>query len=148
MKHITYEGMLRHESDEIAEVLIGKGWVEAPLPTLLEGQQCDWIDGKWVVSDVANPSAESELKAYVDPVEGIEIDTSPAAQSRFTSLVALIREGLDFGALTNESKQEIRDIHGGTHSLTVLRIRALMLRYGLHCKALFDRGEGKDGEAT
>lgn len=84
-------------------------------------------------------AGEEPRTSYRDPIEGTELDTSPAAQSRFTSLVALIREGLDFGALTNESKQEIRDVHGVTHSLTVVRIRALMLRYGLHCKALFDQ---------
>jgi hypothetical protein len=84
---------------------------------------------------------------YLDPIEQIHLDASPAAQARFTSLVALIREGLDFGALTNDSKQEIRDVHGVTHSLSVLRIRALMLRYGLHCKALFDQVEERDGQS-
>lgn len=55
MKHITYSGMLRHETNEIADVLIRKGWVDAPPPELQEGQRCDWIDGQWVVSAAVDP---------------------------------------------------------------------------------------------
>jgi hypothetical protein len=126
-------------------------WVTRPqgaIPDGWEFRPADEVPKDAVQVNDGHTSDESVLKAYADPVEGIEIDTSPSAQTRFTSLVALIREGLDFGALTNESNQEIRDVHGVVHVLPVLRIRALMLRYGLHCKALFDQGERKDGESS
>lgn len=117
---------------------IQDGQALQPTETITEAE----LHRGWLIVDV--PIEKGPV--YSDPDEHVELDASPAAQARFTSLIALIREGIDFGALNNDSPQEIRDVNGVPHTLSVLRIRALMLRYGLYCKALFDEGDGKGGQ--
>jgi len=77
-------------------------------------------------------------EGYLDVPSGIKLKTTMDAQSLFTSMVALVKEGLDMSALTNDTNVSIWDYNGVEQSMTVLAMRQLLFRYGLYCKSIFD----------
>jgi hypothetical protein len=75
---------------------------------------------------------------YFDADTGIKLKTTPNAQQQFTAFSALMREGLELGAISNETMQTVWDYSDASHQLTTLQTRGLLFRYGVHCKTLFD----------
>ena len=58
--YLSYEQLLRAEvSPTSIETLKRKGWVEAPQPAFNPAtQNCDWVNGRWVVSGIVVPVPE------------------------------------------------------------------------------------------
>lgn len=55
--YLTYNLMLRVETNpDTISNLLRKGWIEVPQPQYdPTTQNCEWIDGQWVVSDIVIP---------------------------------------------------------------------------------------------
>lgn len=77
-------------------------------------------------------------EGYVDQITNIKLKTTIAAQTRFASMIVLVKEAIDLGFITNDSNQTIYDYNEQPHTMTTMELRQLMLRYGLYCKYIFD----------
>lgn len=82
--------------------------------------------------------AEHLAAGYDDPVTGLKLKTVERAQAKFGRMCTLIDLGVSQGVMTSESMVTLFDFNEAPHELTVTAFRALMLRYGLHCKTVFD----------
>ena len=60
--YLTYDKQLRVETDPaIIATLERKGWVPAPQPAYDPAtQQCEWVDGAWVVASIPAPAYTAE----------------------------------------------------------------------------------------
>ena len=60
--YLTLDKQLRSETDAaIIANLERKGWVPAPQPAYDPAtQQCEWVDGAWVVASIPNPAYTAE----------------------------------------------------------------------------------------
>jgi hypothetical protein len=75
---------------------------------------------------------------YLDETTGVKLKTTKHAQEMFTALVTMLQEGISLGLITNDTLQVIWDFNNEPVTLTVLQIRQLLFRYGMHCKTFFD----------
>lgn len=74
----------------------------------------------------------------VDP-EGFILGLSDADRGAFTQMLALIKEALDLGLISNDTMQTIADKSGQKHQITTLRFRQIMVAYGFYYKTLWDQ---------
>lgn len=101
-----------------------------------------------LVAAIENPAApvftDEDLYAaalapgYLDVPTGIRLKTVERAQAKFARMVTLIELALGAGAMTSSSDLVFFDFADQPQTLTVANFKALMLRYGVHCKGLFD----------
>ncbi len=76
-----------------------------------------------------------QAQGYLDSETGLLLKTTEAAQSSFVRLLTLLREAESLGALPPTAI--IWDATNSPHELSVIDLRALMVRYGLYCAQLF-----------
>ncbi|HVT74591.1 MAG TPA: hypothetical protein VHD61_15765 [Lacunisphaera sp.] len=81
---------------------------------------------------------QQQALGYVDTATGLKLKTTEYAQAKFTSQVALVRLALSAGAIDDSTAQNFWDFDNAEQTLSTADFLALMLRYGLHCKTLFD----------
>jgi hypothetical protein len=103
--------------------------------------QPDW-SALWVEEVAFREQIASYVDAldsgYIDSETGITLKTTAHAQAMFTSMVTMLQEGLCLGVITNSTEQVIWNFDNEPVTLTVLEIRQLLFRYGMHCKNFFD----------
>lgn len=75
---------------------------------------------------------------FTDPVLGVKLKTTKHAQEMFTALITMLQEGISLGLITNDTLQVIWDYNDQPQELSVLQIRQMLFRYGMHCKTFFD----------
>lgn len=71
--------------------------------------------------------------------EGYEfyLDMSDEAQTLFSRDLALLREELDLGIITNEDTRVFADVSGTLHTVTVLQYRQILAQYGGNLRQLW-----------
>lgn len=82
--------------------------------------------------------AEQQSLGYLDATTGLKLKTTEHAQAKFTSQVALVQLALSAAVITPATPQTIWDFADAEQELSTADFLGLMLRYGLHCKTLFD----------
>lgn len=107
------------------------------------------VDAQDAVSTPRTPPAPAQTDAeiyaaqqalgYLDTTTGIRLKCTEYAQAKFTSQVALTRLALSLGAITGATEQTLWDADNTEHTLSTDAFLLLMLRYGMHCKAIFDQ---------
>lgn len=80
---------------------------------------------------------QQQALGYEDTITGLKLKTTEYAQGKFTSQVALVRLALSAGAIDNDTPQTFWDFNDAQQTLSTADFLALMLRYGLHCSAMF-----------
>lgn len=70
--------------------------------------------------------------------EGFTLRLEDVDRAAFAQMLALVKEALDLGMITDETPQLIADHTGTRHEVTTLRFRQIMVAYGLHYKGLWD----------
>ncbi|WP_009964865.1 hypothetical protein [Verrucomicrobium spinosum] len=70
--------------------------------------------------------------------EGFTLRLEDADRAAFAQMLALVKEALDLGMITDATPQLIADSAGTRHEVTTLRFRQIMVAYGLHYKGLWD----------
>lgn len=83
--------------------------------------------------------ADQQALGYVDIPTGLKLKTTENAQAKFTSQVTLLQLALSAGAITTATPQTFWDYADVEQTLTTGDLFALMLRYGMHCKTIFDQ---------
>lgn len=83
--------------------------------------------------------ADHLAAGFDDPVTGIKFKTVERAQAKFGRMCTLIDLATNQGAMSADSVVTLFDYSEAQHELTVAEFRALMLRYGIYCKQLFDQ---------
>lgn len=84
-------------------------------------------------------SYQSALDAgFTDPILGVKLKTTKHAQEMFTALVTMLQEGITLQLITNDTEMAIWNYADEPVELTVLQIRQMLFRYGMHCKTFFD----------
>lgn len=59
-------------------------------------------------------------------------------RNQFTQLLALLKEGIELGQLSDTTIIKISDINGQVHDISVIDFRKAMFAYGMHIKTLWD----------
>lgn len=116
------------------------GGVEVPDNTdagweLVEGQ---WVDPKASQKSQLAAFQSALNEGFTDPVLNIKLKTTDRAQEMFTKFITMIQEGLSLGLITNDTLQVVWDYNDQPRQLSVLQIRQMLFRYGIHCKTFFD----------
>lgn len=75
---------------------------------------------------------------YTVEPEGFILGLTESDRNAFTQMLALTKEALDLGLITNDTPQIIADINGETHTVLTLRFRQIMVQYGFYYKGLWD----------
>lgn len=86
---------------------------------------------------VAQAKALVEAGYTVQP-EGFTLALGDNDRSQFTQMLTLVQEALSLGLITNEMPQTIADKDGGKHTVSTLRLRQILVLYGLHYKGIWD----------
>lgn len=101
------------------------------------------VDG-WEIVPLGNDE-QKQLTFYNGVVagftvapEGFTLRLEDADRAAFAQMLALVREALDLGLITDATPQLISDSAGTRHEVTTLRFRQIMVAYGLHYKGLWD----------
>lgn len=71
--------------------------------------------------------------------EGFTLGLLERDRLMLSQMLALVKEALDLGLITNETPQIISDKFGQKHELTTLRFRQIMVQYGIYYKSLWDQ---------
>jgi hypothetical protein len=76
---------------------------------------------------------------FSDALTGVRLKCTDSAQSKFTRMLVLLDLAMAAGLMTDATEVEIWDYDDAPQTITVAAFHGLMLRYGVHCKALFDQ---------
>jgi hypothetical protein len=71
--------------------------------------------------------------------EGFTLGLLEGDRLMLSQMLALVKEALDLGLITNETSQTISDKFGQKHEITTLRFRQIMVQYGMYYKGLWDQ---------
>ena len=124
-------------------------WMDSvlPKPTEEELQQA-WLDYLAQAQfELQNQAAKdtklAQAKALVEAgysvqPEGFTLALGDNDRSQFTQMLTLVQEALSLGLITNETPQTIADKDGGKHTVSTLRLRQILVLYGLHYKGIWD----------
>lgn len=100
------------------------------------------LQAAWVIvqardAKLAQARAAVEAGYTVQP-EGFTLALGDNDRSQFAQMLTLVQEALSLGLITNETPQTIADKDGGKHTVTTLRLRQILVLYGLHYKGIWD----------
>lgn len=120
-----------------------------PTPILLEdppawpipGQSWAYqrVGGEWVVSPQQaklNTYNQGISAGYLVSPEGFTLGLQSNDIAQFTSLVTLLQEAKSLGMIDDNTPQIITDINGAMQTVATLRLRQIMVGYGLYYKNL------------
>lgn len=83
--------------------------------------------------------AKAALEAgYTVQPDGFTLAMGDSDRAQFTQLLTLIQEALSMGLITNDTPQTIADKAREKHTITTLRLRQILVMYGLHYKTIWD----------
>lgn len=105
-------------------------------PTLAE-LQAAYLAVKAKDAKIAQAKAALEAGYTVQP-EGFTLAMADSDRAQFTQLLTLIQEALSLGLITNDTPQTIADKAREKHTITTLRLRQILVGYGLHYKTIWD----------
>ncbi|MES2737236.1 MAG: hypothetical protein V4672_13010 [Verrucomicrobiota bacterium] len=98
----------------------------------------DWTgEAPLQVWDELTVPAEFPTQFLVEP-EGIVLAMGERDRTQFAQMLALIREALDLGMITDSTVQKIADVNDQLHEVTTLRFRQIMVAYGSFYKSHWD----------
>lgn len=95
----------------------------------------------YVAAKARKLALEAELQRghRVEP-EGFTLSFSPETRASLAQMLALLQEGRSLGMIKDDSLQTISDVDGQVHTLSTLRLRRIMVGYGMRYKELWDAG--------
>ncbi len=76
-------------------------------------------------------------QGYTDSSTGIKLKADQTSINWFTSQITALKEGIDLGAITNDTIQSVWDYDDVEHKLTVLEIRQLLFRFSIYITQIF-----------
>jgi hypothetical protein len=164
MKILTYNNLTRKETDQaVIDNLLRKGWIDATPPEKpAQPEQPEYDSSIEYLhynaetnSYVKIPYAEEQLAnidlmkrrenlmqsingGFLVQPENFVLGMSDTDRGAFTQMLALVKEALDLGLITNDTPQIIADIDGQTHTVLTLRFRQIIVAYGFYYKGLWD----------
>ena len=103
-----------------------------------------WAQAQFELQNQAAKDAKlAQAKALVEAgytvqPEGFTLALGDNDRSQFAQMLTLVQEALSLGLITNETPQTIADKDGGKHTVTTLRLRQILVLYGLHYKGIWD----------
>ena len=114
-------------------------WLETnptPKPSLaeIEAKEAEFLQFQ---TDRENYKTALQSGYTVQP-EGFTLKLDEKDRQAFTSMLLLVKEGLDLSLIDNNTIQTITDNSGITQSITTLRFRQIMVGYGMYYKSLWD----------
>ena len=84
-------------------------------------------------------AAKAQVRAgYTVQPEGFTLALGDSDRSQFTQMLTLVQEALSLGLIDNDTPQIIADKDGGKHTVSTLRLRQILVLYGLHYKGIWD----------
>lgn len=94
----------------------------------------------WSVVSLSSQELHANAVTAGYPVspEGFTLRLEEADRALFAQMLALVKEALSLGMITDETPQLIADHAGTRHEVTTLRFRQIMVGYGFHYKTLWD----------
>lgn len=129
--------LYRVESDQnIINTLLRKGWViiqepEPPPPQPPSPPSAEEIRWSEYYQAIEN--------GFLISPENFKLKLGDEDRAVFGQMLALIKEALDLGLITNDSLQTIKDYDGQIVSVSTLRFRQIMVQYGFYYKNLWDQ---------
>lgn len=167
MTTLKYDNNIRNETDEnTIATLIRKGWVDITPPPYdsntekliynsstntyiiesLTKEELSAMADAQAANDLA-ALKESQRNAIYDQInagflvepEGFRLALADYDRSLFTQMLSLVKEALDLGLITNSSPQIIGDINNQKQTISTLRFREIMVKYGMYYKSLWDQ---------
>lgn len=162
MKILEYNNIRRSEEDQgVIDNLIRKGWIDVSPPEKPEPPEYNSEIERLEYNEETNSYSkiqytENELaqlnrakqheiilqsisSGYSVQPEGFILGLTESDRNAFTQMLALTKEALDFGLITNDTPQTIADKSGQKHQITTLRFRQIMVAYGFYYKTLWDQ---------
>lgn len=97
------------------------------------------MDAQILASQQIQAIHDQIATGYTVEPENFVLGLSDADRGAFTQMLALTKEALDLGLMTNDTVQTIADKSGQKHQLTTLRFRQIMVAYGMFYKGLWDQ---------
>ena len=129
-------GGVRVDSGGSAARFEGDGLTE---PTAAELIEAIGVAAKFVAPpDQAAIWAGQQALGYLDAETRFKLKTTTKAQRDFAAMTTLVMVAMQGGAMNNATGLTIWDFDGAQQTITAGNYLALMLRYGLFCKAMFD----------
>ena len=84
-------------------------------------------------------AAKAQVRTgYTVQPEGFTLALGDNDRSQFTQMLTLVQEALSLGFIDNDTPQTIADKDGGKHTVSTLRLRQILVLYGLHYKGIWD----------
>jgi hypothetical protein len=129
--------LYRTENDQnVINTLLRKGWViiqesEPPPPQPPSPPSAEEI--RW------NEYYQAIENGFLVSPENFKLKLGDEDRAVFGQMLALIKEALDLGLITNDSLQTIKDYNGQIVSVSTLRFRQIMVQYGFYYKNLWDQ---------
>lgn len=122
--------------------------VNGSTQTLTSEQRSATLD-RWaqaafeIQQEEARSDKNAETQATVDAgytvqPEGFTLALGDSDRSQFTQMLTLVQEALSLGLIDNDTPQTIADKDGGKHTVSTLRLRQILVLYGLHYKGIWD----------
>ncbi|GAA5137359.1 hypothetical protein GCM10023213_13920 [Prosthecobacter algae] len=106
----------------------------------------DRVERQWIIRDIKPlESAKATLQAgYLVQPEGFTLSLADRDRLQFTQMLALVREALDLGLISNTTPQKIADSEGNLHEISTLRFRQIMVGYGFCYKTAWDQAKASE----
>lgn len=76
---------------------------------------------------------------YLDQQTGFKLKTDLESQSLFTNYTTLLQMGVDYNSVPLSQIIDFDDYDNNVKYLTIQDFFALMFRYGMYCKTIFDQ---------
>ena len=84
-------------------------------------------------------AAKAQVRAgYTVQPEGFTLALGDNDRNQFTQMLTLVQEALSLGLINNDTPQTIADKDGGKHTVSTLRLRQILVLYGLYYKGIWD----------
>ena len=129
--------LYRSENDQnVINTLLRKGWTivqepEPPPPQPPSPPSAEEIRWSEYYQAIEN--------GFLVSPENFKLRLGDEDRAVFGQMLALIKEALDLGLITNDSLQTIKDYNGQIVSVSTLRFRQIMVQYGFYYKTLWDQ---------
>lgn len=113
---------------------------QLPEPVLV--WYADRVERDWqIVPRVLTPAEAAKAQVcagYTVQPEGFTLALGDSDRNQFAQMLTLVQEALSLGFIDNDTPQTIADKDGGKHTVSTLRLRQILVLYGLHYKGIWD----------
>lgn len=129
--YLTLGGAVRPETDATAIAnLKRKGWTEVPFPSFDPLTETVAWNGSSFIKAGLDPSQAATVtfaQGYSVTPEGWSIRMDSVSRARWMELRDDLREQIQAGRATGQSTVTIRDVNGVSRTVTIVRLRAILL---------------------